>query len=138
MVNNMYIRSDCGLYFSSGTQNAHGEVSLLEFAHIGVAGVYAKQINNQVGFIFNACQFAQAPIIAESAYALKLSSCRIDTHIIISQGAKNSIIGNNCRYSYAEAEGIPIEDMFDVPEDTLITLNRNMVSGGSDDPFNRS
>ena len=136
MVNNMYIRCDCGLYVGEVGQWAHGECSVLEFAHIGLAGIYIKTILDGMGLILSACQFAQAPIIAESAYGLKLTSCRIDTNVLISAGAKNSIIGCNCRYAYAQDDGIPIEDMFDVPADTLKALNRSVKNGVDDSNFN--
>lgn len=125
-----FVRCDCGMYFVS-SQNAHGEVSTFEFAHNGVAGVYAKTIPNKVGFIYTNCQFAQAPIIAETAYALKLSSCRLDCYIKISAGAKNSIIGNNMANGY-----YPNLPVYDVPQDTLITLNRAMDSSENDNLYN--
>ena len=130
-----FLRCDCGMYFDS-YQDAHGEVSTFHFAHNGLAGVYAKTINNDVGFMFTNCQFAQANIIAEVAYALKLTGCRVDSFIQILSGAKNSVIGCNMRNYIALDEGH--SSVFDVPADTLLALNRSVSSSGNDADYNNS
>lgn len=134
-VDCIFVRCDCGLYFTS-SQNSHGEVSTFEFAHNGVAGIYAKVITDNCGFIFTNSQFAQAPIIAETAYGLKFSSCRMDTWVKILQGAKNSIIGCNCSMSYVTDDGV--EKIFNVPTDTLRALNRACNSIDDDSNYNSS
>ena len=132
-VNNNFTCCDCGMYFNS-QQSAHGEISTFEFAHCGLCGIYAKVIGNNLGFIVTNCQFAQADIIIEAAWAFKLSSCRLDNFISIANGYKNSIIGCNMRDVYAVAAGH--ESMLDVPADTLVTLNRALDGNESDSKYN--
>lgn len=127
-----FIRMDCGMFLPTGN-DGHSMVSMCEFAHNNLFGIYAKEVGDMLGYIFNDCHLAQAPVYAESAIGLKFQGCRLDTSFTILAGSKNSFIGNNMRDAYAIAEGLPV---YNVPSDTLLALNRSMVASQSDDLYN--
>jgi hypothetical protein len=127
-----FVRMDCGMFLPT-SNDGHSMVSMCEFAHNNQFGIYAKEVEDALGYIFNTCQLAQAPVYAESAVGLKFQGCRLDTSFTILAGSKNSFIGNNMRDAYATAEDLPV---YDVPVDTLLALNRSMVASQSDDLYN--
>lgn len=131
---NNFVRCDCAIYMDAN-QSAHGQIISCHFTHCGIAGLFAKTIVDASGMIISGCQFAQAPIIAEYSVGLRIDSCRLDTHFIISDGGKNSITNNNMRKVYATADGI--SNIFDVPSDTLISGNRALTLSESDEIYNR-
>ena len=88
--------------------------------------MYANNVGSGLGMQIIGCHIADAAIIANIANAILIEGCRLDTYFKYVDGAKNSFIGNNVRMSYLYGNSL-----YDVPADTLATLNRN-IGDGSD------
>lgn len=123
---------DCAIFYPDFINNGHGEATGCEIAHGYVAGIYIKKIDRGCGDIYTGCQIVDAPIIAEEANGLLFTGCRLDTFIKIASGSSNAIISNIVGKPYLY--GNPL---YDVPSDTLITLNSGLY-GATRVEVNRS
>lgn len=112
---------DCGYYFPSNAV-AHNEITACETAHCGLAGIYAKTLSSELGCQVTGSQIVDAPIVGDTVGCLALVGCRIDTWLQYTSGAKNSVVCCNIRKGYMYSK----TNQFDVPSDTLITMNRGM------------
>ena len=119
-VSEIYKCCDCGIYFPASA-GAHNEITSVQICHCGLAGIYAKEIANTLGCQVTGCHIADAAIIGESVSNLLITSGRFDTYFKYDSGQHNSIICSNIRRGYVYGH-----DLFDVPSDTQITLNRGM------------
>jgi len=134
LVDNKFLRCDVGLYFPPGN-DAYGHANSCAFCHCGVAAVYAHLINRSLGFMLHNVQISQAPVICKEAHAFSITNSILDTYFEINAGSKNIITMNTMRKAYAEIDGVT--NIFNVPSDTQITLNRAIESNIEDSVFNR-
>lgn len=112
---------DVGYYMPSNAV-AHNEITSVEVAHCGLAGIYIKTLSPLLGCQVTGCHFPDAPIVGDSVSCLMLVGCRVDTWFEYTSGAKNSIICCNIAKGYLYDK----ENQFSVPSDTQIKLNRGM------------
>ena len=113
---------DVGYYFPANAV-AHNEITSCEAAHCGLAGMYIRYLSKSLGCIVTGCHFPDAAIIGVDVNNLYITGCIISTYFKYDSGKHNAITCCNIRraatYLYGHA-------LFDVPSDTLITLNRAM------------
>lgn len=113
---------DCGYYYPYYDGNtAHNEIVSCEAAHCGIAGIYVRELRASLGSQITGCQFVDSPIIGLTVNNLSFVGCRIDTYIKYNNGKGNSFVCSNIGKSYLYSNAL-----FDVPSDTLITLNRGL------------
>lgn len=125
-----FLRCDTGLYFAPNN-DAYGIVCNCFFNHCGVSALYAHLITQNLGFNIVNSMIAQAPVICKVANKLTVSNCEVNSYFIIVSGSKNRIICNMMDKGYAAIDGVT--DIFDVPQDTQITMNRGT---GNDADYN--
>lgn len=113
---------DCGYYFPYTPNNtAHNEITSCEAAHCGLAGIYIRELRANLGCQVTGSHFPDSPIVGLAVNNLVLVGCRVDTWFKYDSGKGNSIICSNVGKSYLYGH-----TLFDVPQDTLITLNRGL------------
>ena len=132
ITDNKFLRCDAGLYFN--TEEAYGFADSCTFVHCGVASIFARLINSVLGFVVRNAFIVQAPVICLEANALSITDSILDTYFIISSGHKNRIAMNMMRKVYAGYDGIT--NIFNVPQDTLIELNRAINANENDSIYN--
>ena len=82
-----FVRCDIGMLIRSSHGNAgHSEFSSVEAAHCGLAGLYIESLPRNLGNVFSACHFADAPIIGVDCSCLMVTASRIDTFVDIRKG----------------------------------------------------
>ena len=132
------MQCDVGIYIRKGANDTdpeiYGYVNGSSLVHCGIASLYAHYITQIGGFSVSDCQIAQAPVICKIAYALSVVNCRLDTYFIIDAGAKSRIVANSMRHVYADVDSI--SNIYDVPGDTQITLNRASTASEADSYYN--
>ena len=111
---------DCGYYFPIDAV-AHNEITSMECAHCGLAGVYARALGGRLGCTIVGSQFADAPVIGTNVHNLLIIGCRLDTFFDFT-GSSCSIVCNNVGNGYLYER----TDIYTVPTDTNITLNRGL------------
>lgn len=111
---------DCGYYFPTDAV-AHNEITACEVAHCGLAGIYIVTLSKALGCVINGCHFPDAPIVGENVNNLYITGCLLSTWFKYDSGKHNAITCCNVRQEYLYGH-----TLFDVPSDTLITLNRAM------------
>jgi hypothetical protein len=118
----IYKCCDCAYYFPITTGNtAHNEITSCEAAHCGLAGIYLQNLSANLGCQVTGCHFPDSPIVGLSVNNLSFVGCRLDTWFKYNSGKGNSIICSNVGKSYLYGH-----ELYDVPQDTLITLNRGL------------
>lgn len=117
-IGNFMKQCDCGFYIPVGTNGSHGQHTGNEIAHCSVAGLFVQEIAINTGDNWTGNQIVDAPIICKVANNLMFVGCRLDTYIRIESGQRNAIMTNNVGISY-----IGSHPLYDVPADTIITLN---------------
>lgn len=118
----IYKCCDCAYYFPTTTGNtAHNEITSCEAAHCGLAGIYLQNLSANLGCQITGSHFSDSPIVGLSVNNLSFVGCRLDTWFKYNSGKGNSIICSNVGKSYLYGHAL-----YDVPQDTLITLNRGL------------
>ena len=112
---------DVGYYFPFDAV-AHNEIVSVEAAHCGLAGMYLRRLQKVFGCVVTGCHFPDAPIIGADVNNLYISSSLISTYLKYDSGKHNAIVSCNIRQAYQYDQ----TEQFQVPADTLITLNRAM------------
>jgi hypothetical protein len=129
-VDNKFLACDSGLYFKPNN-DSYGYANNCAFVHCGVSAIFAHTIPDSYGFNLENCFIVQAPIICLEANKLSVSNCQLNTYFEISDGEKNMIVCNTMSKQAATADGVT--DIYDVPQDTVITMNRGT---GNDADYN--
>ena len=132
-LDNKFLSCDVGVYIGKNT-DCYGTIQSSTFVHCGIASIFAHLIP-RTGVNVNDCFIYQAPIICKEAYALSFCNNKLNTYFIIEKGAKCRIMMNMMQKTYAIADGI--ENIYDVPADTEISLNRAVLSSDNDANYNR-
>lgn len=113
---------DCGYYFPYTPNNtAHNEITSCEAAHCGLAGIYIRELRANLGCQVTGSHFPDSPIVGLAVNNLSFVGCRLDAWFKYDSGKGNSVICSNVGKSYLYGH-----TLFDVPQDTLITLNRGL------------
>lgn len=113
---------DCGFYFPYTSGNtAHNEITSCEAAHCGLAGIYIRELRANLGCQVTGSHFPDSAIVGLTVNNLVITGCRLDCWVKYDSGKGNSIICSNIGKSYLYGNSL-----FDVPQDTLITLNRGL------------
>lgn len=134
ITNCKFLQSDVCLYFRKNN-DSYGYVNSCSAVHCGKAFIWAHLIPT-IGFQVNNCQIMQAPIICKEANALSVANCWLNTYFIIDAGVKSRIVSNMMAKNYASNDGVT--DIYDVPSDTQIQLNRAIRITDTDADYNRS